>query len=144
MLFDDLWYGSFMADALYPDGKEAFLGGDIDVDTDTIKVALCSSSDYTYSASHTFLSSVTRYSGTTDQTLSTKTKTDGVFDSSDTLTFSAVAIDGSKDVDQVVIYQDTGVAGTSRLIAFYDSFTAVTPNGTDITFDANASGLFAL
>lgn len=133
-----------MADALYPDGKEAFLGGDIDVDTDTIKVLLCSSSDYTYSAAHTFLSSVTRYSGTTDQTLATKTKVDGVLDSPDTLTFASVAKDGAKLIDQVVIYQDTGSAATSRLIAFYDSFTAIDPNGTDIEFDANASGLFAL
>lgn len=133
-----------MADALYPDGKEALLGGDIDVDTDTIKLLICSSSDYTYSAAHTFLSSVTRYSGTTDQTVTPKTKTDGVFDSSGTFTFSSVAIDGAKDVDQMILYQDTGVAGTSRLIAFYDSFTPVTPNGTDIEVSVNASGFFAL
>ena len=46
-----------------------------------------------------------------------------------------------------VIYIDTGVAGTSRLVAYIDTGVTnlpVTPNGGDITITWNASGIFAI
>ena len=134
-----------MADALYPDGKQTFLRGDVAMDTDTIKVALVNTStDYTYSAAHNFLDDVTVYAGTTDQTLSSKTVTDGVFDDTAGVTFSSVAISGGKTVSAIILYRDSGSAATSALIAYYDSFGAITPNGTDITVTPHASGFFAL
>lgn len=137
-----------MASALYPKAKESFLSQNpsVDMDTDTIKIALVNTTtDYTYSAAHQFLSSVTTYSGTTDQTLGTKTITSGVFDAADA-TFTSVAISGSKTVQALVIYKDTGSAATSPLVAYIDGFTAVTPNGGNIsvTFDNGASKIFAL
>lgn len=135
-----------MASALYNKAKESFLSQNpsIDMDTDTIKVALINvATDYTFSASHQYMSSVTAYSGTTDQTLASKTVTNGVFDAADS-TFTAVAISGSKTVAALVIYKDTGVAATSPLIAYIDGFTAVTPNGGNIAIAWNASGIFAL
>lgn len=135
-----------MASALYNKAKESFLSQNpsIDMDTDTIKVALINvATDYTFSASHQYMSSVTTYSGTTDQTLASKTVTNGVFDAADS-TFTAVAISGSKTVAALVIYKDTGVAATSPLIAYIDGFTAVTPNGGNIAIAWNASGIFAL
>lgn len=135
-----------MASAIYNKAKESFLSQNpsIDMDTDTIKVALVNTStDYTYSASHQYLSSVTTYSGTTDQTLGSKTVTNGTFDAADS-TFTSVAISGSKTVQALVIYKDTGNAATSPLIAYIDGFSAVTPNGGNITITWNASGIFAL
>jgi hypothetical protein len=130
-----------MSNSLFPTAKESFLKGEIDLATDNIKVVLLSAT-YTYSAAHQFLSSL---SGTvaTSGNLASKTTTSGVFDAAD-VTFTAVT--GSA-VTQIVIYQDTGVAGTSRLIAFFDTGVTglpVTPNGGDISITWSGSGIFAL
>jgi len=141
-----------MASVLYPTAKDSFGGRDtypsIDLDTDTVKVALVNTSaDYTYSAAHQYMSSVTAYSGTTDQTLGGASLVGGVFDTTDNpTTWTAVAIDGVKDVEALVIYKDTGVAATSPLIAYVDGFSAVTPDGNDIEayWDDGANKVFAL
>lgn len=134
-----------MADLLYPLGKEAILNGDIDIDTDTIKVALVDlTADYTYSAAHQFKSSVTSYSGTTDQTVTPITKTSGTVDSSGSPTFSSVSQSSTKTVGALVVYKDTGAAATSPLIAYIDITSPVTPNGGDISITWNASGIFAI
>ncbi len=134
-----------MTDVLYPLGKEKILAGDVHFDTDTIKIVpVNTTTDYTYSAAHEFIDDVTTYTGATAQTLANKTITTGTFDDTVGVTFSSLAIDGSKDVEAFVIYLDTGTPATSPLLVFYDSFTAITPNGTNLDVDAHASGLFAL
>ena len=74
--------------------------------------------------------------------LASKTNVLGVCDAAD-VTFSAVSGDVS---EAVVVYRDSGVAGTSELIAYIDTATGlpVTPNGGDITITWNASGIFSL
>lgn len=138
-----------MASELYPDYKESALGGGThsfsDLPSDTIKCALVNTTtDYTYGAAHADIADVTTYSGTTNQTLSNKTVTAGVFDNTADLTFSSVAIDGTKDVEATVHYKDSGLTTTSPVICYHDQFTAVTPNGGDITVAYHASGIFAL
>ena len=136
-----------MASAIYPKGKEQLLGGNIDLDTDTIKARLVNTgTDYTYSALHDFGDDVTAYSGTTDVTLTSGniTLTSGVFDCSDTLTWTSVAIDGAKTVDAVVIYKDTGTPGTSALLSYNELASSVTPDGNNIEITINASGIFAI
>lgn len=134
-----------MANAIYPLYKQALLTGDtnIDIENGTVKCALVDTGTYTYSASHQFLSSLTGVVGTA-QTLSTNTVTNGVFDSATNPTYTAVT---GATVEALVIYIDTGSAGTSRLVAYIDTGVTglpVTPNGGDITVTWNASGIFAL
>lgn len=133
-----------MANAIYPKYKEAILqsAANSNMSSGTVKVALIDTGTYTYSAAHEFYSSVTGVVGT-PQTIGTKTFTNGIFDG-DNVTFTAVT---GSSVEALIIYIDTGTAGTSRLIAFIDTSVTglpVTPNGGDIGITWNASGIFAL
>lgn len=133
-----------MANALYPKWKEALLQftANNNLSSGTVKVALVTAG-YTYSSAHQFYSSVSASVVGTPQTIGTKTFTNGVFDGAD-VTFTAVT--GSQ-ATSLVIYVDTGVAGTSPLVAYLDTSITnlpVTPNGGDISIVWNASGIFAL
>ena len=130
-----------MASALYPSFLEGLLNKEQDLNSDTIKVIPVNlTSDYTYSSAHDQLADVTAYSGVTAQTIGSTTIASGVFDGAD-VTFSSVAIDGSKTIGGLIIYNDT-TAG-DELIAYIDGFTAVTPNGGDITVTWGAN-IFSL
>lgn len=136
-----------MTNALYPLAKQSLLGQNpsIDLDTDTIKVALVDTGTYTYSASHQYYSSVSSAVVGTPQTLSSVTITNGVLDAAD-VTFSAVT---GNSVEALVIYKDTGSAATSPLIAYIDTVASglpVTPNSGNITitWDNGANKIFAL
>lgn len=133
-----------MANALYGLGKAAFLTGAIDLSTHDIKCVLVDTGTYTVNLSthqyHSDLSGIVATSGN----LASKTTTLGVFDAAD-LTFSTVS---GASAEALVIYRDTGVSGTSPLIAYIDTATGlpVTPNGGDINivWDSGANKIFAL
>lgn len=133
-----------MANAIYPKYKEAILqsAANSNLSAGTVKVALVDTGTYTYSSAHEFYSSVTGVVGT-PQTIGSKTLTNGVFDGAD-VSFTAVT---GATVEALIIYIDTGTAGTSRLVAFIDTGVTnlpVTPNGGNIDITWNASGIFAL
>jgi hypothetical protein len=132
-----------MPNALYPKWKEAISQNTANSSlTGTVKVALVDTGTYTYSAAHEFYSSVSGVVGT-PQTIGSKTYTNGVFDGSD-VTFTAVS---GASAEALVLYIDTGTAGTSRLVAFIDTSVTglpVTPNGGDISIAWSGSGIFAL
>ena len=133
-----------MANAIYPKYKEAVLqsASNSSLLTGTVKIALVDTGTYTYSTAHEFLSSLTGVVGTA-ATLTTKTVANGSFDS-DNPTFSGVT---GASVEALVIYIDTGTAGTSRLVAYLDTgFTNLpfTPNGSDVTITVNALGWFTI
>lgn len=132
-----------MASALYPSFKELLLGGDIDLVTDNIKVALIDTNDVAFSSAHDFLNDVSAAVVATSGNLASKTITAGVFDAAD-ITFSGVTGDQS---EALIIYKDTGSAATSPLICFIDTASAglpVTPNSGDINVVWHATGIFAL
>ena len=122
-----------MANLIYPLAKQALLSQTpaLDLDSNTIKVALVTGA-YTYSASHQYYSSVSAAVIGTPATLTNKTVTEGVFDADD-VTFSSVT---GNQVTKILLYQDTGTASTSPLIALFDTAAAglpITPNGGNIT-----------
>jgi hypothetical protein len=129
-----------MASQLYPLGKKALLDGDIDLLVDNIKLLLIDTADETYNSADQFHSNITGAGiVATSGNLAGKTTTAGVFDAND-ITITAVSGD---TVEAVVLYKDTGVSGTSPLIAWFDVST-FTPTGADVLVAFNASGLFAI
>lgn len=133
-----------MANAIYPKYKEALINGSANTSlAGTVKVALVDTGTYTYSAAHEFLTSLTGVVGTAQTIGATKSYTNGVFDGGD-VTFTAVS---GATVEALVLYIDTGTAGTSRLVAYIDTGVTglpVSPNGGDISITWSASGIFAL
>lgn len=134
-----------MANKIYPKYKEALLGGGANTDlmAGTVKVALVDTGLYTYSDTHQFLSDLAGVVGTAQTIGAVKTVTNGTFDGGD-VTFNAVT---GASVEALVIYIDTGVAGTSRLVCFIDTGVTglpVTPNGGNIGVTWNASGIFTI
>lgn len=133
-----------MANQLYPKAKEAFLNADIDMVDNTIVIALVDTDEYSFSTSHQFRNDIPNIAVIATATLANKTTTNGVFDADDA-TFTSVT---GANAEALILFQDTGDASTSRLIAFIDSATGlpILPNGGDITvaFSSGANRIFSL
>jgi len=133
-----------MANALYPKAKESFINAHINMSANTITIALVDTGVYTYNTSHQFRSDVSNSAVIASTELLNKTITNGVFDADD-VTFTSVT---GANCEALLIFQDTGVQSTSRLIAYVDSATGlpILPNGGDITvvFSSGASKIFAI
>ena len=122
-----------MASAVYPSFKQALLNGEINLPSDVIKVALVTSAVNT---ANTVVGDVTRVG--TDQTLTTKTITSGVF-KADPSTWTAVA--AGSTVIGAVFWDDT--TATDKLICYVTLTSFLTNDGnTTITWDA--AGIFAV
>jgi hypothetical protein len=136
-----------MANALYTLGKQGLLHGSFVLDSDTIKIALVSSSYTPNLATHQYWTDVNANVIDVPQALSGVTIVNGVFNSS-SVTFTAVA--GGSTVRYFVIYKDTGTAATSPLLVLIDTTTGVTlpfsTNGGDITWspDSGTNKIFKL
>jgi len=134
-----------MANALYAKGKEKILSAAVNFVTDTIKVALVKN-DYAQNlTTDEFFTSISASVLGTPQTLATKSVLTGVFDAAD-VTYTAVVAGATSE--GVVIYKDTGVAGTSALLAYIDVITGfpLATNGGDITiqWDNGSFKIFSL
>lgn len=135
-----------MANALYDHGREGFLSGDIDWLVDNIKVALIDTGAYTVDLGNDQFLNIIPPAAiiATSGNLAGKTAAAGVADAND-VTITAVT---GTTVEAMVIYQDTGVDSTSRLIAYLDTVTGfpLTPSGADVIVQwaASASKIFKL
>jgi len=116
-----------MANVIYNSFKKKIMDGSIDLDTDTIKVALVTSSYTPDQDAHDFFDDVTNEvsaSGTYAAgggTLANKTVTadntdnEGVFDADD-IAFTGATITARG----AIVYKSTGTASTSPLICYID------------------------
>ena len=136
-----------MSNALYTLGKQGLLHGSFVLDSDTIKLALVSSSYSPNIATDQYWSDVNSFVVGVPGAMGSITITNGVFNSA-AVTFSAVA--SGSTVRYFVIYKDTGSASTSPLLVLIDTTTGVSlpfaTNGGDITFtpDSGTNKIFKL
>jgi hypothetical protein len=134
-----------MANALYDGGREGYLDGTLDWDTDDVRACLVLST-YTFSAAHTVMSSITAYDNGRSAALGGKTVTAGVADASDT-SLTATAAAASK---AIVVFQHTGSDASARLIAYIDTptsglpFTPSAGQTVNIVWDNGANKIFKL
>lgn len=139
-----------MADVIYNSFKKKIMDGSIDLDTDTIKVALVTSSYTPDQDAHDFFDDVTNEvvgTGYTagGETLANKavtadnTDNEGVFDADDT-TWAAATITARG----AVIYKSTGTAGTSALICYIDFGSDKSSSAGNFTIQWNAEGILNL
>jgi hypothetical protein len=132
--------------ALFDPGREGFLDGTIDWDTDDIRVMLVKST-YTFDAADKFVADLTP--GTNDNgrsaALGTKTVTNGIADAADT---SLVATAASA-CNALAVFKHTGSDATARVIAYIDSATGLpfTPGAgqtVNIAWAETANKIFKL
>jgi hypothetical protein len=136
---------------LYNSFKAKIMNGSIDLDTDTIKVALCSASYVPDKDLHDFFDDITNeITGSTGYTAGgvaitnkavTQDNTDdeGVFDGDD-----AVWTGATFTFRYAIIYKDTGVAGTSPLIGYIDFETNQVSTSGTVTIPWLAEGIINL
>ncbi len=133
-----------MANYIYDKAAGALWGADIAFDTDNIKAVLVDAALYTPDkVNDEFLSDIAAGARVaTTGNLASKTITGRVIDAADPV-FTAVT---GAESEIVVLYQDTGVDSTSRLLIHVDTATGLpaTPTGNDITIVFNAAGICTL
>ena len=140
-----------MANQLYTKAKQSLLGGELNLSSNVVTIALVDTDVYTFSASHEFRSSVPNTSVVATANLTSKTITDGVFDAAD-VEFPFVT---GANCEALILYHNTGDAendgnrqADSRLVVYIDTATGlpILPNGGNITvkFSDGASKIFAI
>jgi hypothetical protein len=134
--------------ALYDKGREGFLDGSIDWDTDDIRVAMVSSGYTINLATHQFVSDLgANIVARSAAGLSSKTVAAGVADAADhTITVAA----SQPQVTKLIIYKYNASDAAARLIASIDTgtglpFTPASSGGdTIITWDNGSNKIFKL
>lgn len=135
-----------MTNAVYPKAKQAALGAGLNLSAGTVKAMLVHTATYTYGAAHQFFSDVSAGARVgAAVTLSSKTLTDGVFDAAD---ISVTGLVSAPSVEAVVLYVDTGVEGTSPLVAYIDTSSglpvAAGATQVDVAWDNGTNRIFKL
>lgn len=111
-----------MPNQMYPSAREARWTGGLDL-TDGTLSAVPLDSSYTYSSAHNFRDDLIGEIGS-PVALTSVTVAAGLLDS-DPVSFPDVA--NALVITAIVLFMDTGVAGTSALIGFLDTLHAGTP-----------------
>lgn len=119
-----------MANALYTKAKEAFLEGLLDLTDDTLKVCLVKNTYIVNLNSHQYLSDIGGSNiAATSGALNGKYTTNGIFDA-ENITIEDY---GTSGFSYVILFKDTGVSSTSRLIAYIDTAEGLPVSSSDST-----------
>lgn len=135
-----------MANALYPKTKAQMLQAGINLLLADIRLIIVDLADYTYNASHEFLTDVPSGARVATSGSLTGKSIDAATAgfTSDFKTFSAVTGDVA---EAIIAYIHTGTEATSRLLWFQDTGVSglpVTPDGRDIKVTPAGGGWFTL
>jgi hypothetical protein len=127
--------------ALFDPGREGFLEGAIDWDTDDVRAMLVRST-YTFDAADEFVADMGAVDNGRSAALGGKTVTGGVADASDT----SLAATGAVACDKIVLFKHTGNDATARLIACIDvsAFTPAAAQTVNIAWSDGANKIFKL
>jgi len=135
-----------MANALFTLTKNTYLGAGtrIDHDADNFRIIFVDhGTDTPVPATDQWLSDILAGARIGESAnLTTPAVSAGAYDTDDV---TVTAVSGNQ-FESVVLFKETGVEGTSDLVAFYDTATGLpfTPSGGDITVVVNGSGWFSL
>lgn len=105
-----------MANVLFSAGREGFLDGSIDWDTNDVRVMLVRST-YTFDDTDRHVSDLGAVDNGRSVALGSKTVTGGVADAADTSVTATSAV----ACNALVIFQHTGTDSSARLIAYIDT-----------------------
>jgi len=135
-----------MANAIYDKYKEEILttATNTNLLTETVKVSLVNSDITLFDSTDEFYSDLNSTGGILSTvTLANKTLVDGVLNADD-LVFSSVT---GAESEALLIWIDTGVTTTSRLVCWLDTNITgfpITPDGSNIDITWSSSGIFKL
>lgn len=133
-----------MANALYDPGREGFLDGSIDWDSDDIRIAALSAGYTPNLATHKFVSDLGANIVARSTAITGATATGGVANHA---AKTIPAVSGAQ-ITRLAYYKYNVADGAARLICLIDTATnlPMTPNGGDITItpDTGANKLFKL
>lgn len=109
-----------MANTLFDKGRQGFLDGSIDYDTNDIRVMLVRST-YTLDQTDQFVSDLGSVDNGRSAAFASKTTTSGIADAADiTLTATAAVA-----CNALIIFKHTGADTSARLIAYIDTATGL-------------------
>ena len=111
-----------MASKMYDTGRASMANGGVNWLTDTIKAVLVTNGYTPNTAAHAFLSDLGASTIGTAQALTSKTNVAGLLSAANP-SFAGIA---SATIPYVVIYKDTGTAGTSQLVCLLDGIELAT------------------
>lgn len=136
-----------MANKVYPKYKAALLSGGLDTNllTTNVKAVMVDEGAYTYNDAHEFLSDIPSGARIAiSGSLASKAVSALAAFSSANCRWDGVT---GASIEAVALFVDTGVPGTSRLVAFYDTGITglpVTPGGASFNGIPDSGGWFVL
>ena len=133
-----------MANQLFVSARQSFLTGGFDWTSANLKMAILDTT-YVFDENQEFVDEVPGASIVQVEDLTNPTAIDG-FANADSLQFDNVV--AGNQIAYLIIYDDTGVPATSRLLAYFDTVTGLPTDASGQNFvifpDALFGGYFRL